>query len=54
MRANTPVIDDLEKEYMDTQVEIVNIGGSKRARRIIEGTEEGRNILLTLEKHDFL
>jgi 2,4-dienoyl-CoA reductase-like NADH-dependent reductase (Old Yellow Enzyme family)/thioredoxin reductase len=54
MRANTPVIDDLEKEYMDTQVEIVNIGDSKRARRIIEGTEEGRNILLTLEKHDFL
>ena len=39
---------------MDTQVEIVNIGDSKRARRIIEGTEEGRNILLTLEKHDFL
>ena len=54
MRANTPVIDDLEKEYMDTQVEIVNIGDSKRARRIIEGTEEGRNILLTLEKHDFI
>ncbi len=54
MRANIPVIADLEKEYMDTQVEIVNIGDSKRARRIIEGTEEGRNILLTLEKHDFL
>ena len=54
MRSNTPVIADLEKEYMDTDVEIVNIGDSKRARRIIEGTEEGRNILLTLEKHDFL
>lgn len=38
----------------DTSVEIVNIGDSKRARRIIEGTEKGRNILNVLARHDYL
>ena len=54
MRANTPVISEIEDAFIDTNVEIVNIGDSKRARRIIEGTEEGRNILNVLERHDFL
>ena len=54
MRANTPVLADLEEAFSDTNVEIVNIGDSKRARRIIEGTEEGRNILNVLARHDFL
>ena len=54
MRANNPVLDQLEEAFADTNVEIINIGDSKRARRIIEGTEEGRNILSVLERHDYL
>ena len=54
MRANNPILDQLEETFADTNVEIVNIGDSKRARRIIEGTEEGRNILNVLAKHDYL
>ena len=54
MRANNPVLDQLEEAFADTNVEIINIGDSKRARRIIEGTEEGRNILNVLAKHDYL
>lgn len=54
MRANTPVLSELEEAFKATNVEIVNIGDSKRARRIIEGTEEGRNILNILARHDFL
>ena len=36
------------------ETEIMNIGDSVRARRIIEGTEEARNILNVLDKRDFL
>ncbi len=54
MRAETPILADLEKAYADTNVEIYNIGDSKRARRIIEGTTEGRNILEVLKRHDFM
>ena len=54
MRANTPVLSEIEEAFNDTNVEIVNIGDSKRARRIIEGTEEGRNILNVLARHDYL
>ncbi|SKB95698.1 2,4-dienoyl-CoA reductase [Lachnospiraceae bacterium] len=54
MRSNTPVLKDLEDAYADTEVEIYNIGDSKRARRIIEGTTEGRNIIEVLKKHDFM
>ena len=54
MRANTPSIDELNTAFEDTNVEIYNIGDSKRARRIIEGTEEGRDIIKVLERHDFL
>ena len=54
MRANTPVLSEIDEAFSDTNVEIVNIGDSKRARRIIEGTEEGRNILNVLARHDYL
>ena len=54
MRANTPVLSEIEEAFSDTNVEIVNIGDNKRARRIIEGTEEGRNILNVLARHDYL
>ena len=54
MKASTPVLKELEETFSDTNVEIINVGDSKRARRIIEGTEEGRNILSVLERHDYL
>lgn len=54
MRAETPVLQPLKDAFADTDVEIVNIGDSVRARRIMEGTDEGRNILCTLEKRGYL
>lgn len=54
MRSNLPVLDEIEQAYADTDVEIYNIGDSKRARRIIEGTTEGRNILEILDRRDYL
>lgn len=54
MRANNPVLDDLRQTFADQAVEIVNIGDSVRARRILEGVQEGRNILSTLEDRGFL
>jgi 2,4-dienoyl-CoA reductase-like NADH-dependent reductase (Old Yellow Enzyme family)/thioredoxin reductase len=54
MRANTPVLSEIENAFSDTEIEVVNIGDSKRARRIIEGTTEGRNILDVLERHEFI
>ena len=54
MRAHNPLLDALNKEYASSNVEILNIGDSMRARRIIEGTEEGRNILNTLDKLGYL
>ena len=54
MKSNNPVLKALEEEYSDTNIEIISIGDSIRARRIIEGVEEGRNIINTLTKHDYL
>ena len=54
MRANTPVLKDIEEAFADTDVEVYNIGDSRRARRIIEGTTEGRNIIEVLKRHEFL
>jgi 2,4-dienoyl-CoA reductase-like NADH-dependent reductase (Old Yellow Enzyme family)/thioredoxin reductase len=53
MRAKTPLLQALEDTFGDTETEVLNIGDSMRARRIIEGTEEGRNILLTIDKLGF-
>lgn len=53
MKANTSVLAELQNAFGD-EIEVINIGDSVRARRIIEGTDEGRNILNTLEKHGYL
>jgi len=50
MRANTPILSELETEFLDSKTEVYNIGDSRRARRIIEGTEEGRNILEVFDR----
>ena len=54
MRANAPVLESLRENFDSSKVEIVNIGDSVRARRIIEGVQEGRNILNTLRKRNYL
>lgn len=49
MKANAPILDSLYDAYGgDPEIEILNIGDSLRARRIIEGVEEGRNNLLAI------
>lgn len=54
MRANAPFMDILQQNFSKEDVEIINIGDSKRARRIIDGVSEGRNIINTLIKREFL
>ena len=55
MKSTSPVLPDIQATFEDNNnVEIITIGDSVRARRIIEGTDEGRNILNTLEKRGYL
>ncbi|MDD3362752.1 MAG: FAD-dependent oxidoreductase [Hespellia sp.] len=54
MRANAPILDALKETFDPKDVEIYNIGDSVRARRIIDGVQEGRNILNILEKREYL
>ena len=54
MRAQSKVYEEVSKAYKDTNVRVENIGDSVRARRIIDGTFEGRNIIFTLDQKGFL
>lgn len=54
MRAYAPVLNELKEAFNSDEVEIMNIGDSVRARRIIDGVAEGRNLLNALKKRDFL
>ncbi|MEE0452304.1 oxidoreductase [Peptacetobacter sp.] len=55
MKAQTPVLVGLHEAFDKEGVEIINIGDSMRARRIIEGTSEGRDqVILALTKKGFL
>ncbi len=54
MKAVNSIKAQLEEEFSDQLVEVVSIGDSVRARRIIEGTDEGRGIIIILEKHKYL
>ena len=55
MKAQTPVLAGLHEAFDKEGVEIINIGDSMRARRIIEGTSEGRDqVILALTKKGFL
>ena len=55
MKAQTPVLSGLHEAFDKDGVEIINIGDSMRARRIIEGTSEGRDqVILALTKKGFL
>lgn len=51
MKAEAPMLGDLQEKFGDTNVEVINIGDSVRARRIIDGTQEGRyTTITTLER----
>ncbi|MCD7757342.1 MAG: NAD(P)/FAD-dependent oxidoreductase [Clostridiales bacterium] len=54
MRSNNPLLPALQEAFEDTNVEIYTIGDSVRARRIIEGTAEGRAVLQMLEHKGFI
>lgn len=55
MKSRSPVLEELEEAFAaEEKVEIMNVGDSVRARRIIEGVAEGHNILKTLRKHGYL
>ena len=51
MRGVATLLPEIQKHFEETNIEIINIGDSVRARRIIEGTTEGRNLTIqTLDK----
>ena len=54
MRANNPLVTALEQEFAPEETEIYNIGDSVRARRIIDGVQEGHDILKVLKTREFL
>ena len=54
MRAQGQLYQSLAEEFSSEDVEIMNIGDSQRARRIIDGTQEGRNILTIIEQRGYL
>lgn len=54
MRANNLVLEELQSKFEDTQTEIISIGDSVRARRIIDGVFEGRNIVNILKTRNFI
>ena len=54
MRSYSPILNDLKEAFKDSDVEVLNVGDSVRARRIIDGTLEGRNIVETLKIKGFL
>ena len=54
MRAQGQLYTELSDAFASEDVEILNIGDSKRARRIIDGTMEGRNIINTLTQMGYL
>lgn len=46
MRGIATLLPEIQKYFEETNTEIINIGDSVRARRIIEGTAEGRNLTI--------
>ena len=55
MKAFAPVYSAIEEGFAGEDVEVLNIGESVRARRIIDGTDAGRHMVLnTLERLGYL
>ncbi len=55
MRGQGQLYQALTAEFFDSNIDLLNIGDSERARRIIDGTSEGRNLVISaLENKGFL
>ena len=54
MQSATPSLQELYNHFIYEGVEVLNIGDSAQTRRIIEGVKEGRDILVALERQDFI
>ena len=55
MKAHAPIWDELTKAFDGEDTALLNIGDSVRARRIIDGTDAGRHMVLnTLEQLGYL
>lgn len=55
MRANALIWNDIQESFVGEDVEVLNIGDSVRARRIIDGTDAGRHMVLnTLKRLNYL
>lgn len=44
MRPQTPVLEAMQQHFMPLGVQVINIGDSKRTRKIIDGVAEGRHV----------
>ena len=52
---DAPIWNDIQEAFTGEDVEVLNIGDSVRARRIIDGTDAGRHMVLnTLERLNYL
>lgn len=54
MRSNNPVLKQLEEAFNPEEVAIYPIGDSVRARRIMEGTMDGRAVLNVLDARGYI
>lgn len=54
MRAYNAPFTEISNAFAGDDIEIMNIGDSQRARRIIDGTFEGRNVLNFLTREGYL
>lgn len=54
MRGQNQVYETMREYYEDSDIAVINIGDCARARRIIDGTCEGRNVTYTLEQKGFI
>lgn len=55
MKSHAPLWDAIVEGFDGEDAEVINIGDSVRARRIIEGTDEGRHMVLAaLDRLEFL
>ena len=49
-RSDNPILNKLNEYSAEEDVEVVKIEDSRAARRIIDGVQEGRDIIVTLER----
>ena len=47
MKAYAPIWDEIQQAFDGEDVEVLNIGDSVRARRIIDGVDAGRHLVLS-------